>query len=198
MNQDSTYVDGLLPVLQKLAKSDICSTIIPGRLYPTRTSHGKVLELRVCCQSNSNDINDCTNDLSANNRSDHFNSIPTSSRKSINDKSFDSIRSVKNIIDKNNSKEGKTLSNNSSSSSNNNNNNNRNNVNNHNISSSNSNTNSSSSLTTKVHGSNNKNINGVLSSSYGNNFTSSLTGKSSHRVLARNGSLVQEVHPCQS
>jgi hypothetical protein len=41
-------VDGLKPVLEKLVKSELFNTIIPGRLYPTRTSHGKILELRVC------------------------------------------------------------------------------------------------------------------------------------------------------
>lgn len=47
-------MDGLKPVLEKLLKSELFNTIIPGRLYPTRTSHGKILELRVCKSPNSN------------------------------------------------------------------------------------------------------------------------------------------------
>lgn len=53
---DSTFVDGLKPVLEKLVKSEFYNTIIPGRLYPTRTSHGKILELRVCKCPNNNAI----------------------------------------------------------------------------------------------------------------------------------------------
>ena len=45
---DSTFVDGLKPVLQKLSNSELFSTIIPGRIHATRTCHGKILELRVC------------------------------------------------------------------------------------------------------------------------------------------------------
>ena len=35
-------------MLEKLSKSELFNTIIPGRLFATRTSHGKILELRVC------------------------------------------------------------------------------------------------------------------------------------------------------
>ena len=199
MNSDSTYVDGLLPVLQKLAKSDICSTIIPGRLYPTRTSHGKVLELRVCCQSNSNDISDSSNDISVKGENSPFHSIPISNRRSIDEKLFDSSRNVKNILDKNNNSSRKNPRSNSSSSSsnyiNNNNNSSDSNMN------SNSNSNNSSGFMNKIYSSsssssnNNNSINSGFSDSNGNNSSSHFKGKSSHRVLARNGSLVQEVCP---
>jgi hypothetical protein len=50
---DSTFVDGLKPVLQKLSNSELFSTIIPGRIHATRTCHGKILELRVCALGNT-------------------------------------------------------------------------------------------------------------------------------------------------
>ena len=196
MNSDSTYVDGLLPVLQKLAKSDICSTIIPGRLYPTRTSHGKVLELRVCCQSNSNDISDSSNDISVKGENSPFHSIPISNRRSIDEKLFDSSRNVKNILDKNNYSSKRNTRGNSNSSSKNIINNSI--INNNNKSSdSNSNSNNSSGFMNKIYNSSSSNnsINSGFSDSNGKNSSSHFKGKSSHRVLARNGSLVQEVCP---
>mmetsp|Transcript_7783 Transcript_7783/g.7860 ORF Transcript_7783/g.7860 Transcript_7783/m.7860 type:complete len:239 (+) Transcript_7783:83-799(+) len=57
----STFVPGLLPILQKITKSGFFGTIIPGRLHTTRTGHGKVLELRVCAKESDNNNNDDTN-----------------------------------------------------------------------------------------------------------------------------------------
>lgn len=60
-------MDGLKPVLEKLLKSELFNTIIPGRLYPTRTSHGKILELRVCKSSQDSSVSNDVDILSKNN-----------------------------------------------------------------------------------------------------------------------------------
>jgi hypothetical protein len=44
---DSTFIDGLLPVLKKFSKSELLSSIVPGRLFAARTPLRKGLELRI-------------------------------------------------------------------------------------------------------------------------------------------------------
>jgi hypothetical protein len=46
--KDTTFVEGLKPILKRLSQSQLISVIIPSRLATTRTSLGKAFELRVC------------------------------------------------------------------------------------------------------------------------------------------------------
>ena len=61
-------------------KSELFNTIIPGRLYPTRTSHGKILELRICKSPCSNTASVGLDD------SKNFNSLKCSDLKSASDR----------------------------------------------------------------------------------------------------------------
>jgi hypothetical protein len=179
-------VDGLKPVLEKLVKSELFNTIIPGRLYPTRTSHGKILELRVCKSPSSYNAS-AGLDNSKNSENVRCSDLKrTSNHHSYNDREIDYHATVRkrnedehakymkryqlpclseNVKGNNHGDNVSTRSDKTSDSINNN---------------SSYNSNSSSNNSSRNRGS--------MTESCGIS-----NDKTTHKVLARNGSLIQEV-----